>query len=200
MAGLSSWLKPHVKLDWSSKRDMGKEIVARSKLDASELALNDKLIYINRVSKVLKGGKRLSFAALVVTGDGAGHVGIGIGKSNEVPEAINKAGAVARKHLIPIMMAGNTIPYETRARFGAADVLLKPAAPGIGIIAGGSVRAVVEAAGIKDILTKSLGSANKINVAKAVMVALSQLKNPAEENARRHASATVNQEVTSGQT
>ncbi len=164
---------------------MAKEAIARSKIDASELALTDKLIYINRVSKVLKGGKRLSFAALVVTGDGAGHVGVGVGKSNEVPEAINKAGVVARKHLIKVETAGNTIPYEIRAKFGAADVLLKPAAPGIGIIAGGSVRAIVEAAGIKDILTKSLGSANKTNVAKAVMLALSQLKNPQTEKGRR---------------
>ena len=164
---------------------MVRETVTRSKIDASELALTDKLIYINRVSKVLKGGKRLSFAALVVTGDGAGHVGVGVGKSNEVPEAINKGGAVARKNLIKVQMAGNTIPYESRAKFGAADVLLKPAAPGIGIIAGGSVRAIVEAAGIKDILTKSLGSANKTNVAKAVILALSQLKNPKIEKSRR---------------
>jgi small subunit ribosomal protein S5 len=164
---------------------MAKESITRSKIDASELALNDKLIYINRVSKVLKGGKRLSFAALVVSGDGAGHVGIGVGKSNEVPEAINKANAVAHKHLIKVQMAGNTIPYQVTAKFGAAQVLLKPAAPGIGIIAGGSVRAVIEAAGIKDILTKSLGSANKTNVAKAVMVALSSLKDPKKEIARR---------------
>ena len=164
---------------------MAKESITRSKIDATELTLNDKLIYINRVSKVLKGGKRLSFAALVVSGDGAGHVGIGVGKSNEVPEAINKANAVAHKHLIKVQMAGNTIPYEVTAKFGAAQVLLKPAAPGIGIIAGGSVRAVVEAAGIKDILTKSLGSANKANVAKAVMVALSSLKDPKKETAKR---------------
>jgi small subunit ribosomal protein S5 len=174
-----------------------KELSTRSKIDASELALNDKLVYINRVSKVLKGGKRLSFAALVVTGDGAGHVGIGVGKSNEVPEAINKANAVARKHLIKIQMMGGTIPYESRARFGAADVLLKPAAPGIGIIAGGSVRAVVEAAGIKDILTKSLGSANKVNVAKAVMLALSQLKDPKVEMNRRRIEPKT-QEATTG--
>jgi small subunit ribosomal protein S5 len=164
---------------------VAKESITRSKIDSSELALNDKLIYINRVSKVLKGGKRLSFAALVVSGDGAGHVGIGVGKSNEVPEAINKANAVARKHLIRVQMSGNTIPYEVTAKFGAAQVLLKPAAPGIGIIAGGSVRAVVEAAGIKDILTKSLGSANKVNVAKAVMIGLASLKDPKAEFAKR---------------
>lgn len=176
---------------------MVKELSNRSKIDPSELALNDKLVYINRVAKVLKGGKRLSFSALVVTGDGAGHVGIGVGKSSEVPEAISKAGAVARKHLIKIQMSGNTIPYEARAQFGAADVLLKPAAPGIGIIAGGSVRAIVEAAGIKDVLTKSLGSANKINVAKAVMLALSQLKDPREELSRRQAASEV-QEAKAG--
>jgi len=171
---------------------MAREAIIRSKIDASELALTDKLIYINRVSKVLKGGKRLSFAALVVTGDNAGHVGIGVGKSNEVPEAINKAGAVARKHLIKVEMANNTIPYESRAKFGAADVLLRPAAPGTGIIAGGSVRAIVEAAGIKDILTKSLGSANKTNVAKAVIVALSQIRNPqTEKNCRLNSTTPI---------
>ena len=177
---------------------MVKELTTRSKIDPTELALNDKLVYINRVSKVLKGGKRLSFSALVVTGDGAGHVGIGVGKSNEVPEAINKAGAVARKHLVKIQMAGNTIPYETIAKFGAAEVLLKPAAPGIGIIAGGSVRAVVEAAGIKDILTKSLGSSNKANVAKAVMLALSQLKEPKAELARRKGEAGPREAASGG--
>ncbi len=175
---------------------MVKELSTRSKIDPSELALNDKLVYINRVSKVLKGGKRLSFSALVVTGDGAGHVGIGVGKSNEVPEAINKAGAMARKHLIKIQMNGSTIPYESRARFGAADVLLKPAAPGTGIIAGGSVRAVVEAAGIKDVLTKSLGSVNKVNVAKAVMLALSQIKDPKTELSRRKTVPDVQEAAT----
>jgi len=157
----------------------------KSKIDPTELLLNDKLVYLNRVSKVVKGGKRLHFSALVVTGDGNGHVGMGIGKSNEVPEAINKAGAVARKNLIKVQLAGNTIPYETTVRFGAAKVLLKPASPGTGIIAGGSVRAVVEAAGIKDVLTKSLGSANRVNVAKATILALSQLKDPKAELAKR---------------
>jgi len=124
------------------------------------------------------GGKRLSFTALVVTGDGKGHVGIGTGKANEVPAAINKAGTVAKKNLIKVPMDGSTIPYMINVRFGAARVLLRPAAPGTGIIAGGSIRAVVEAAGIGDILTKSLGSANKVNVAKATILALSQLKDP----------------------
>jgi len=156
-----------------------------TKIEPAELVLTDKLININRVAKVMKGGKRLSFSALVVTGDGNGNVGIGLGKANEVPLAINKASAIAKKNLIKVPLAGTTIPYEMKVKFGAAQVLLKPAAPGTGIIAGGSIRAVLEAAGIKDILTKSLGSANRINVAKATMLALGQLKDPKEELARR---------------
>ncbi len=156
-----------------------------TKIDPTDLTLSDKLLYINRVAKVVKGGKRLRFSALVVTGDGNGHVGIGLDKANEVPLAISKANATARKNLIKVPLAGTTIPYEVRVKFGAAKVLLKPAAPGTGIIAGGSVRAVLEAAGIKDILTKSLGSANRINVAKATILALSQLEDPKEKLARR---------------
>lgn len=156
-----------------------------TKIDPTELTLSDKLININRVAKVMKGGKRLSFSALVVTGDGKGYVGLGLGKANEVPLAISKASAVAKKHLIGVYLAGTTIPYETIVKFGAAKVLLKPAALGTGIIASSSIRAVLEAAGIKDILTKSLGSSNRINVAKATMLALSRLKNPKEELARR---------------
>jgi len=163
----------------------------KSRIDPNELALNDKLVYINRVSKVVRGGKRLRFSALSVTGDGNGHVGIGVGKANSVPEAINKANAVARKNLIKVPLAGTTIPQETMVRFGAAQVLLRPAAPGTGIIAGGSIRAVVEAAGIRDILTKSLGSPNRINTAKATMVALSRLKEPEVELARRRPAAGV---------
>ncbi len=156
-----------------------------SRIDPTDLTLNDKLVSINRVAKVMRGGKRLSFSALMVTGDGNGHVGIGVGKANEVPAAISKASATAKKNLIKVPLAGTTIPYGIRVKFGAAKVLLKPAAPGTGIIAGGSVRAVLEAAGIKDILTKSLGSSNKINVAKAAMLALSQLKEPKEELTKR---------------
>jgi len=171
--------------------------LAKSKIDPAELTLNGKLIYLNRVSKVVKGGRRLGFSALVVVGDGNGHVGIGVGKSNEVPEAINKAGAVAKRNLIKVKMADNTIPYAMTVKFGAAKVLLKPAAPGTGIIAGGSVRAVVEAAGIKDILTKSLGSANKINVAKATILGLSQLKDPKKEIAKRKGTKKETEEVPS---
>ena len=168
-----------------------------SKIDTSELVLNDKLMYINRVAKVMKGGKRLRFSALVVTGDGNGHVGLGIGKANEVPAAITKGGAIAKKNLIKISLAGTTIPHELTVSFGAAKVLLKPAAPGTGVIAGGSVRAVLEACGIKDILTKSLGSANHINVAKATMLALSQLRDPKEEIAKRKSTINVEETATS---
>lgn len=188
MAGLKLWLKPLASRDSNSNKDGVKVAKAPiSKIDPTELALNDKLIYINRVSKVVKGGKRLSFSALMVTGDGNGHVGIGVGKANEVPLAISKAAAIARKNLIKVRMAGHTIPYQTTVKLGAAKVLLKPASMGTGIIAGSSVRAVVEAAGIKDILTKSLGSSSKINVAKVTILALSQLKDPKEEIAKRKA-------------
>ena len=162
-----------------------------SKIDSTELALSDKLISINRVAKVVRGGKRLSFSALVVTGDGNGHVGVGVGRANEVPAAINKANAIARKNLIKVPLAATTIPYRQEFKCGAVKIMLKPAAPGTGVIAGGSIRAVLEAAGIKDILTKSLGSSNKINVARATLLALSQLKDPKEELARRKSGLTV---------
>ena len=156
-----------------------------SSIDPADLVLSDKLININRVAKVVKGGKRLSFNALAVTGDNEGHVGIGLGKANEVPLAINKANANAKKSLIRVPLKGTTIPHEITVKLGAARVMLKPASPGTGIIAGGSVRAVLEMAGIKDILTKSLGTANKTNVARATIYALSKLRDPATVVARR---------------
>lgn len=156
-----------------------------TKIDATELALHDKLVNLNRVAKVMKGGKRLRFSALVVTGDGNGHVGIGLGKANEVPEAISKATATAKKSLIKIVLAGTTIPYPIKAKLGAVDILLKPAPAGTGIVAGGGIRAVLEAAGVKDVVTKSLGSSNRINVTKATILALGRLKDPAAELARR---------------
>jgi small subunit ribosomal protein S5 len=168
-----------------------------SKIDATELTLTDRLIYINRVAKVMKGGKRLRFSALVVTGDGNGHVGLGIGKANEVPAAINKGGATARKNLIKVSFNGTTIPHKITVSSGAAKVMLKPAAPGTGVIAGGSVRAVLESCGVKDILTKSLGTANQINVAKATILALGQLKEPKVEVAKRKATISTEETVTS---
>ncbi len=156
-----------------------------SRIDSAELNLNDKLINVNRVAKVQKGGKRLRFSALVVTGDSAGHVGVGIGKAAEVPTAISKGGAQARKNLIKVPLTGSTIPHEITVNYGAATIMMKPAVPGTGVIAGGSIRAVLEACGVKDILTKSLGNSNHINVARATIYALTQLKNPKEELAKR---------------
>jgi small subunit ribosomal protein S5 len=167
-----------------------------SRIDTTELNLNDKLINVNRVAKVMRGGKRLRFSALVVTGDGAGHVGIGIGKANEVPAAISKGGAQAKKNLIKVPLAGSTIPHEITVHFGAATVMLKPAVQGTGVIAGGSIRAVLEACGVKDILTKSLGNSNHINVARATMLALTKLRNPKEEIEKRKATAPKEEAAT----
>ena len=169
-----------------------------SRIDPTDLPLTDKVININRVAKVVKGGKRLSFTALVVTGDGNGHVGIGLGKANEVPLAISKGNANARRNLIRVTLAGSTIPHSINSKLGAARVLLKPAAPGTGIIAGGSVRAVLEAAGVRDILTKSLGTANKINVARATVHALDQMRDPAATVARRKGLPLPQEAVVSG--
>ena len=151
---------------------------SREKIDASELELKDTVVSISRVTKVVKGGKNLSFSALVVIGDGHGVVGFGIGKAKEVPSAIKKAIESAKKALVRVPMTGSSIPHPVLGRFGAGSVLLKPAPDGTGIIAGGAVRAVVESAGIHNVLTKSLGSANGHNVVRATFEALMMLRDP----------------------
>ena len=174
----------------SFRRDVNRNSEAMSE----EFVFEEKLVKINRVAKVMKGGRRLSFTALVVVGNGKGQIGMGIGKAKEVAEAIRKGNTVARKNMINIVMYKSTIPHESKAKFGSAEVLLKPAVPGTGVIAGGGVRAVIEVAGIKDILTKSLGSENPTNVVKAAMLALANLRNPGQVVAERK-TAIVSEEV-----
>jgi len=164
-----------------------KYIPVSHKIDPTELELTEKVVFINRVAKVVKGGRRFHFTAVVVVGDGQGHVGAAMGKAAEVPEAIRKASTSARKNLIRVPMQGTTLPHEMLVQFRAARVLIKPAPPGTGLIAGGGVRAVLEMAGVKDVVAKSLGSNNPVNVVKSTMLALSRVRNVDEAVAHRRA-------------
>jgi len=156
-----------------------------ARIDPNKLTLEERVVQINRVAKVVSGGRRFSFSAIVVVGDGAGHVGAGLGKAGEVPEAIRKGVEDAKKNLIKIPMVGTTIPHRVDTEFSSSKVMLKPASQGTGVIAGGSVRAVVEAAGIRDILAKIQGSTNPVNVTRATIEALRSLHSAEEISARR---------------
>jgi small subunit ribosomal protein S5 len=156
-----------------------------ARIKSGELDLKDRLVHINRVAKVVKGGRRFSFSAIVVVGDGKGHVGVGLGKANEVQDAIAKGVDDAKKNVVKVNVFKGTIPHTIYSKYRASKVLLKPASPGTGLIAGGGIRAVLESAGVKDILTKSIGSANPHNVVKATIQALQTLTDPRTMAERR---------------
>lgn len=157
--------------------------MAKQKL--SDLNLKDKIVYVGRTSKVVKGGRRFNFSAIVIVGDEDGHVGYGLGKAGEVSDAVTKATDAAKKGVVKVRIQNGTVPHEVVGRFGAAKVLIRPATPGTGVIAAGGVRAILELAGVKDVLTKSMGSSNPHNTVKAAMNALEQLEDAASVAARR---------------
>jgi small subunit ribosomal protein S5 len=155
------------------------------KIKSSELDLKDKLVYVGRTAKVVKGGRRFNFSAIVVVGDGMGHIGYGLGKAGEVVDAVSKATEAAKKNIVKVRLQGTTIPHEVLGRFGAAKVLIRPASPGTGVIAAGGVRAILELAGVQDVLTKSLGSSNPHNTVKAALKGLLELEDAQSVAARR---------------
>ncbi|MBM3933666.1 MAG: 30S ribosomal protein S5 [SAR202 cluster bacterium] len=160
-------------------------VTQQERINPEALALSERVVKISRVAKVVKGGRHLSFSAVVVIGDGAGHVGVGMGKADAVPDAVRKGVVEAKKNMIRVPLKGSTIPHEVVAYADASQVMLKPAGPGTGVIAGGAVRAVVELAGVKDILTKARGSTNPVNAVKAAFNGLAMLKDPQEVLAKR---------------
>lgn len=168
------------------RRQRGREREREREREQEGPTLDERVVEIGRTAKVVKGGRHFGFRAVVVVGDNKGSVGIGVGKAREVPDAVRKGTEKARKAMRPVPLAGRTIPHPVLAKFGASQVLLKPATPGTGVIAGGGVRAVLECAGVRDVLTKSLGSSNKLNVVRATIQALSQMRNAEDESKKRN--------------
>ncbi len=171
--------------DEKDKRPRGRGRDQEREREPEGPTYDERVVDIGRTAKVVKGGRHFGFRAVVVVGDNKGTVGVGVGKAREVPDAVRKGTEKARKAMRPVALSGNTIPHQVLAKYGASEVLLKPATPGTGVIAGGGVRAVLECAGVRDVLTKSLGSANKLNVVRATMLALSQMQNPEDESKKR---------------